>query len=205
VTIWEYSGTSRNKSVVTGYWFQEASCVLHSNACWPVVTEGVTMFLKYLLDIPLTPASQRLGKINPSRDIGNGRKRSDKTLSPYAKRLRLFALVLAVACIGAKLYRPNGERIDRCTSSLQTLHRKNMSLCMELCALRSGYNYRQAIIKKIALIEGREASAGASFLNQISRRRRSYLFCAGNTSLQTSLFASATDRRLILWQITLPM
>ena len=99
MTIWEYSGTSRNKSVVTRYWFQEAICVLHSNACWPVVTEGVTMFLKYLLDIPLTPASQRLGKINLSRDIGNGRKRSDKTLSPYAKRLRLFAFVLAVACM----------------------------------------------------------------------------------------------------------
>jgi len=57
------------------------------------------MFFEVLLDIPLTPASQRLGKINLSRDIGNGRKGSDKTLSPYAKRLRLFALVLVFACM----------------------------------------------------------------------------------------------------------
>jgi hypothetical protein len=86
VTIWEYSGTSRNKSVVTVSQFQEASRVLHSNACWPVVTDGVTMFLDVLLDILLTPVPQ------PP-------KTSDKTLSPYAKRLGTIALVLAVACM----------------------------------------------------------------------------------------------------------
>jgi hypothetical protein len=66
--------------------FQEASRVLHSNACWPVVTDGVTMFLDVLLDILLTPAPQP-------------RKTSDKTPSPYAKRLGTIALVLAVACM----------------------------------------------------------------------------------------------------------
>jgi hypothetical protein len=99
VTIWEYSGTSRNKPVVTVFLFQEVNRVLHSNACWPVVTDGVTMFFEVLIDIPLTQASQRLGKINLYRDIGNGRKRSDKPLSPYAKRLGMIALVLAVACM----------------------------------------------------------------------------------------------------------
>jgi hypothetical protein len=48
----------------------------------------------------LTPATQRLGNINPSRDIRNGRKISDSTLSSYARRLGMIALVLAVACIG---------------------------------------------------------------------------------------------------------
>jgi len=57
------------------------------------------MFLDVLLDVLLTPAPQRLGNINPSRDIGNGRKTSDKTLFPYAKRLGMIALVLAVACM----------------------------------------------------------------------------------------------------------
>lgn len=57
------------------------------------------MFLDVLLDILLTPAPQPLGNINPSRYIGNGRKTSNKTLSPYAKRLGMTALVLAVACM----------------------------------------------------------------------------------------------------------
>jgi hypothetical protein len=35
--------------------------------------------------------------IDPSRYIGNGRKTSDKTLSPSAKRLGMVALILAVA------------------------------------------------------------------------------------------------------------
>src|ERR1700756_3708280 len=61
-----------------------------------------------------------LGNINLPRDIGNGHKTSHKTLSPYVRRLGLFALVLAVGCWARKLYRHNGERIDRCTSSLQT-------------------------------------------------------------------------------------
>ena len=85
--------------MVTVFRFQDASRVLHSNARWPVVTDGVTMSLDALLDMLLTPAPQPVGNINPSRDIGNGGKRSDKTLSPYARRLRLFALVLTVGCM----------------------------------------------------------------------------------------------------------
>jgi hypothetical protein len=57
------------------------------------------MSLDVLLDILLTPVLQLLGNINPSRDIGNGRKRSDKTSPPYARRLGMIALVLAVACM----------------------------------------------------------------------------------------------------------
>jgi hypothetical protein len=57
------------------------------------------MFLEVLLDILLTPAPQLLGNIDPFRDIGNGRKTSDKTLPPYAKRLGMIALVFAVACM----------------------------------------------------------------------------------------------------------
>jgi len=57
------------------------------------------MFLDVLLDILLTSVPQSLGNINPSRDVGNGRKTSDKTLSPYGKRLGMIALVLAVACM----------------------------------------------------------------------------------------------------------
>jgi hypothetical protein len=56
------------------------------------------MFLDVLLDILLTPAPHRPGNINLSQDIGNGRKTSDKTLSPYANRLGLIAFVVAVAC-----------------------------------------------------------------------------------------------------------
>jgi hypothetical protein len=57
------------------------------------------MSLDVLLDILLTPVLQLLGNINPSRDVGNGRKRSDKTSPPYARRLGMIALVLAVACM----------------------------------------------------------------------------------------------------------
>jgi hypothetical protein len=57
------------------------------------------MFLEVLLDILFTPALQALGNIDPFRDIGNGREKSDKTLYPYAKRLGMIALVLAVACM----------------------------------------------------------------------------------------------------------
>jgi hypothetical protein len=57
------------------------------------------MFLNALLDILLTPAPHPLGNINPSRNIANGRKASATTLSPYAKRWGMIALVLAVACI----------------------------------------------------------------------------------------------------------
>jgi len=58
------------------------------------------MFLDKLLDILLTRAPQPLGNNKPSRDIGNGRKTSDRTPSPYAKRLGMIALVLAVASRG---------------------------------------------------------------------------------------------------------
>ena len=105
---------------MTVFLFQEASRVLLSNACRPVVTDGITMFLDVLLDMLFRPVPQPLGNINLSRDTGNGRKTSDKTLSPYAKRLKMVALVLAVVCIARDGYRPNGERVDRCTSSLQT-------------------------------------------------------------------------------------
>ena len=57
------------------------------------------MFLDVLLDIALTPAPQPPRNINPFRDVENGQKTSDKTLSPYAKRLKMIALVLAVACM----------------------------------------------------------------------------------------------------------
>jgi hypothetical protein len=57
------------------------------------------MSLDVLLDILLTPVLQLLGNINLSRDIGYGRKRSDKTSPPYARRLGMIALVLAVACM----------------------------------------------------------------------------------------------------------
>ena len=55
------------------------------------------MFLDVLLDQLLKPAPQPPGNINPSRDIGNGRNISGTTLSPYAKRLGMIALVLAIA------------------------------------------------------------------------------------------------------------
>ena len=60
------------------------------------IVDGLTMFLDIPLDI-LTPAPQPLGNINPSREMGNGRQTSDTTLSPYAKRLGMIALVLAIA------------------------------------------------------------------------------------------------------------
>jgi hypothetical protein len=46
-----------------------------------------------LLDILLTPAPRRPRNINPSRDIGNGRKTFDKTPSRFAKGLGMIALV----------------------------------------------------------------------------------------------------------------
>ena len=57
------------------------------------------MFLDVLLDIALTPAPQPPRNITPFRDVENGQKTSDKTLSAYAKRLKMIALVLAVACM----------------------------------------------------------------------------------------------------------
>jgi hypothetical protein len=57
------------------------------------------MFLDVLTNALLTPAPGRLGNINASRGIGNGRKTSDKTPSPYTKRLGMIALVFAVACM----------------------------------------------------------------------------------------------------------
>jgi hypothetical protein len=61
--------------------------------------ERVPWYENVLLDVLLTPAPQRIGNINPSRDMGNGRKTSDKTPSPYAKRLTMITIVLAVACM----------------------------------------------------------------------------------------------------------
>jgi hypothetical protein len=56
------------------------------------------MFLDEFPDMLLTPAPQPLGNINPYRDIGKSRKASDKTLTPYARRLGI-ALILTVACM----------------------------------------------------------------------------------------------------------
>jgi hypothetical protein len=53
------------------------------------------MFLDLLLDILLTPTPQRLGNIDPL----NRRKTSDRTSSPYAKRLGMTGLALVVACL----------------------------------------------------------------------------------------------------------
>jgi hypothetical protein len=53
------------------------------------------MFLDPLLDVLLTPTSQSLGNIDPL----NGRKTSNKTSSPYARRLVMTGLVLVVACL----------------------------------------------------------------------------------------------------------
>ena len=55
------------------------------------------MFFEALVDLLLTPAQRRPGNINPSGDIGNRRKTSDKTLPAFAKRMGMIALVLAVA------------------------------------------------------------------------------------------------------------
>jgi len=80
--------------------FNWASRVLLSNACWArVVTDGITMFLDALLDILLTSAPQPPANINAYRDVRNCRKTFDKTPSPYAKRLGMIALLLAVACM----------------------------------------------------------------------------------------------------------
>jgi hypothetical protein len=55
------------------------------------------MFVDVLLDAPLTSAPQHPGNINPSRDIRNGRKTSDKTPPSDVKRVGMIALLLAVA------------------------------------------------------------------------------------------------------------
>jgi hypothetical protein len=54
------------------------------------------MFINELFDVLLTPAPRRLGNINPSRAIGNGRKTSDTIPSPDAKRLGMIALIVAL-------------------------------------------------------------------------------------------------------------
>ena len=55
------------------------------------------MFFEALVDLLLTPAQRRPGNINPSGDLGNRRKTSDKTLPAFAQRMGMIALVLAVA------------------------------------------------------------------------------------------------------------
>ena len=57
------------------------------------------MVLNVLLDVPLTPAPPCPGNINPSRNIGNARRTSNKTISPFAKRVGMIAIMLAVACM----------------------------------------------------------------------------------------------------------
>ena len=57
------------------------------------------MFIDLLLDVLLTPARQRMADSDPSGEIGNGRKTSGKSLAPYAKRLGMIGLVLAVVCM----------------------------------------------------------------------------------------------------------
>jgi hypothetical protein len=57
------------------------------------------MFFDLLLDVPLAPAPRRPRNINPSRDTENGRRISDKTLSPFAKRVGMITMILLVACM----------------------------------------------------------------------------------------------------------
>ena len=57
------------------------------------------MFLDVLLDVLLTSVPQPPGNINPSGDILDGRRTPGETLSSYAKRFGMVALVLAVACM----------------------------------------------------------------------------------------------------------
>lgn len=78
---------------------QEARRALHSNACWRVATDGVTMFPDLSLSILFAPVPQPLGDVESSPRIGNGQQSSDKTPSHYAKRARMSALVLAIACM----------------------------------------------------------------------------------------------------------
>jgi hypothetical protein len=55
------------------------------------------MFLDLSLDILLTPVPRASRDVEPSRGTRNARRSSNKTLPRYAKRLRMIALVLAVA------------------------------------------------------------------------------------------------------------
>jgi hypothetical protein len=57
------------------------------------------MFFNVLFDRLLTPAPRPPRSIKHSRDIQNFRKTSCKTPSPYAERMGMIALVLAVACM----------------------------------------------------------------------------------------------------------
>jgi hypothetical protein len=57
------------------------------------------MLLDVLSGVLLTPAPRLRGNINPSRDVGNGRKTSDKTPSPDVKGVGIVALILAVVCM----------------------------------------------------------------------------------------------------------
>ena len=59
------------------------------------------MFLDELADALLTLSPRRPGTIDLSPDNGSGRKTSDKTLSPYARRVGMITLVLAFACVTA--------------------------------------------------------------------------------------------------------
>jgi hypothetical protein len=108
-------------------WFQDARRVLHSNARWPVVTDGVTMHLDVILDILLTPVPQPLanrGLLSRHREWS---KKIRQASVSVCQAIRLVCIGPRRWVYGAKLDRPNGERVDRCTSSLQTSatgHRK---------------------------------------------------------------------------------
>ena len=54
------------------------------------------MLLDELRNVLLTPIPQCPGNIDPSADIGNTRKTSDKTRFPCVKQVWIFALVFAV-------------------------------------------------------------------------------------------------------------
>jgi hypothetical protein len=111
---YEYFGPLRNKPAATVFWFQRGQPRSpFKRLLGPVVTDGITMFLDASLDILLTSAPQPLANINPYRDMRNVRKTPDTTLSPYAKRLRMIALVLAVGCMApASISQTTKESID---------------------------------------------------------------------------------------------
>ena len=57
------------------------------------------MLLDLLSGVLLALAPRLRGDISPLRDVGNGRKLSENTLSPDVTGVRIIALVLAIACI----------------------------------------------------------------------------------------------------------
>jgi hypothetical protein len=71
------------------------------------------MLLDVLRAVQPPSAPQLVGNIHLSRAIRSGRKISNEPLSPDAKRLGMFALVLAVACLApSSIAQPAKEAID---------------------------------------------------------------------------------------------